>query len=551
MRKGLRGNLTGLFLLLSMLVIIVWIVFYFIMSRQIYSDAKERVEFTAEQIVNNLSAELANMERVSFLLSRDEDVTAFVSETDASIYFALADNIAAQLEVSRYNPAFVGHVLLYNESGEVYRFSGKLSNVSCSRVNHLTSRMELPEHLVTQLDNTNYIGYASAIYDDYGQQTGTLAMLIEEERILELIAGYAPEQTLLAAIAARGEIIAANTDSFPDQDTTSGYLVRQHVLLTPFDIIVAADEQVLDSSTRYFTIAAVMTAVIFVLLLVLFVRQLNRRFISPMLRVMNEVEAMDVDLGHHLPATDSEEFDRLIDTINDMLSRLGSRNKALQAAELRTKNAELQRQKAMVFSLKKQINAHFTVNTLNTIQILVEQGEIEQARKMTSNLSSLIRYAYNENEMIGVWDELQMIRNYITIMNIRYQGKITASFDVDDHLMDAKMPRMLLQPIVENAIVHAFKDFTEGCEIQVSAEQRDKGIVISIQDNGHGMDSKAIAALRERLETDDEDTPAGIERIALVNIRRQIASYYGDEGALYIDSAPDTGTVVTVFLPAK
>lgn len=303
----------------------------------------------------------------------------------------------------------------------------------------------------------------------------------------------------------------------------------------------------LTASTVYFTIAAAVTALIFGLLIALFVWQMNRRFLTPMLRVMGDVEALDwTERGSFLPPVQNEEFDSLIDRINDMLARIEGQSDEIITAQLRAKNAELQKQKAIIFSLKRQINAHFVINTLSAIRILLEQREVEQAATITNDLSALIRYAYEKDDMIGLWNELQMLKRYTSIMNVRYANKIDLVFDVDDRLMDVLIPRMLLQPIVENAILHGFKNRREGCEIRISAMLADQRMQLSVHDNGAGITAEKQAELRQALNAPEAELPKGIESIALINIWRQLHAHYGAQASLDIQSSPGQGTTVVL-----
>lgn len=540
----MKNNLTKIFITLFLIVILVWVIFYTVISGQIYEDAEINVGLAAEQIMDNLSAELAELERVSFLLSQREKLLEITKESNAAAYYLLAGNAESIITNSRINQGFVGNIIIYNDLGLYYRFSGKLSNTSCSRLGYLIQEMDLPGHISLELEYQNYIGYISGIYDHAGECTGFLAMLVEEEKILELIRQSALGDTLYVAVTARGETVTSNLN-MPDDPV---FISTRHVGLTPFEIIVAADKSALSASTYYFAIAAIATAVIFGLLIFTFIRQINKRFLSPIIKVMDYVEALDWTAAdsHLLPAIQNEVFDGLVSKINNMLIRLEEQSGEIQAADLRAKNAELQKQKAIIFSLKKQINAHFVINTLNTIKILIEQNNMLQAQVVTNDLSSMIRYAYEKEDSISIWQELQMLEQYITIMNARYASKIDTVFDVDDRLMDVWIPRMLLQPIVENAIVHGFKKKHEDCEIKITAEKTRDFIRISIQDNGIGMSKEKLEDITQRLASNEKELPDGIDNIALINIKQQLNAYYGNDARIEIHSDPDKGTKVTL-----
>jgi two-component system sensor histidine kinase YesM len=387
-----------------------------------------------------------------------------------------------------------------------------------------------------------------------GRQGGFAVMLVEEEKIQELIARYAQDDELMVNISARGEVIATNAtaEMSLQRDEASSYLATLHVGLTPFSIEVWADKNAPNINSVTFSLASAVTALAFIILLILFTQLLNRRFLSPMLRVMENVEQLPTTSeGSPLSPVGSEEFDRLIQKINEMLLKLSDNNQQLAAAELRVKNSEIEKQKAVIFSLKKQINAHFTINTLVTVQILTAQGNIVAAADILNKLSALIRYAYADDELISVLDEFQMLEHYVDVMNIRHGDKISAAYDMDDRLMDVKIPRMLLQPLVENAITHGFKDRAKNCVLTVRAALTQEGMTLCVCDNGTSMSSKRRVELAAKLEKESEGAPQGIQNIALVNVRRRLTAYYGGNAAITITSKPGEGTEVRIALPTE
>jgi sensor histidine kinase YesM len=549
MKGGMRRNLTILFIALFLIVIFIWILFYNVVSRYIHADAENQVELTANRIMTDLGHEFENLERVVFSLSRYNSVVDFTVEKDRVSYFHLAEQISKLLSGSRYNPDFVNHVVIFNEDSAAYRFSGALSNQASTKVQRMIDRDALPEHLVMASDGINYIGYADGVYNEAGQCTGLIVMLIEEEKILALIDNIVPEQSLLVSVIANGETITANTQAFLQ---TMVRPTSRHIGVTSFEILVSANEQSLRASTRYFTIAAVITALMFGALILLFARILNKRFFSPMLRVIKGVEELDENMeGHQLSLIQSEEFDGLIGKVNEMLGRLERRGKAVQVAELRALNADLEKQKAIVFSLKKQINTHFLINTLNQVLNRVGSGDAENAITMLKDLSSVVQYVFNEDDYVLVWDKFQILDNYLTILNIRYEHRITWDMDIDDSLMDEAMPRMLLQPIVENAAFHGLKN-RKDIYITIKMQRTpEHNMLITICDNGQGMTKEKLEDLRAKLEATPENAPDSAQNIALANVKRRLHSYFWDHSKMTIDSTAGAGTEVMLLLPQK
>jgi sensor histidine kinase YesM len=552
-KGGLKRHLGGLAAALFALLILIWAGFFALVSGVIRADAQTRAELASAQIIENLTRELSGLEKTVSSLAASSLAERFITASGIEERYAIADEMAALRDVNTSPGSFINHALIYDTAGGFYRLAGNLSYSSCIGLGYVLSATELSGHIVREAEGVTYIGYLALVTDDVGKRIGAVVMLSERDNILEAVRAAAPDSSLLVSVLAGGEIIAESYDNAP-ADGAGGIqtLSTRQVGLTPFAVRVAVHEARMNASVRWFTLAAAVTVLIFIALLLVFMRLLNRRFFAPMLSVIGHVKTLgDGGEERRLPPVEDEEFDALIGGVNDMLDRLEQGSERLRVAEAKLKNNEIQKQKAIIFSLKKQINAHFTINTLSTVQTLADRGDVHEAGEILSKLSALIRYAYAEGERIGVWEELQITGDYIDIMNIRYNSKITAAFHVDDRLMDYRMPRMLLQPIVENAITHGFHNRVADCSIEVRASLCDHGIAISISDNGEGMSEETLRQLGERFHSETENAPDGIGGIALVNIRRQLRSFYGEAASLRIDSVAGQGTTVTLKLPAE
>lgn len=551
MKRSLRSEFSLLFIILFATILSVWVVFFVFMSSHIYENTESQMTATAGQIVDDLGKEFANLERVCYALSTQRETVSFVQTEDMEERLAFAGDIDKILQSGNYASNLAAHVIAISQRGWYYRFAGKLSNASAERLSILADGMNLPANIAIELENTRYIGYATGIYDGSGTQSGTLMMFTEEAGLLDKLYMYSPDNSLFIGIVVDGEMISANLKNYPDLNSkTGGSLVRKHIGITPFEIIVAADQSQLTASTYYFSISALIMVLSFAAVLILFARIQNKRLITPMIKIMHSAETVDISGGQYtLPLSGSEEFDRLIEKINSMLVRIDKQNDEIITSGLKLKNAEIAKQKAIIFSLKKQINAHFIINTLSTIKILLEEDDYKRASEALFGLSALIRYAYTKDELVSLWDEMHTLEKYVEIMNIRYNNKITVNFDVDDRLMDVLMPRLLLQPIVENSILHGFHNMTEGCTVEVSAHVNGKNVCISIGDNGEGMEESLLTNLIGKINS-SEELPDGIDNIALINIKNRLKTQYGSEFTFTMGKGNRRGVTLIIEIPA-
>ena len=196
--------------------------------------------------------------------------------------------------------------------------------------------------------------------------------------------------------------------------------------------------------------------------------------------------------------------------------------------------------------LQMQMNPHFLFNTLNSIHVLAQLGAFEQTSSMIERLSGILRYSMrSQKRFVSLREECAIIADYVAIQRVRFEDRIDYVQEVPGSLLSAQIPCMILQPLVENAILHGFEDLNAGGRITLRAQKEDGGLRIRVLDNGRGMPEELV----ERIMRPASDAPdGGGYGIGLDNVLRRMALLYGD-GNVRIESAPGEGTSVELFFP--
>ena len=197
--------------------------------------------------------------------------------------------------------------------------------------------------------------------------------------------------------------------------------------------------------------------------------------------------------------------------------------------------------------LKSQINPHFIYNTLETIHMMAidaEQPEIEQMSKV---FGRLMRYNITSiNEGTSLREELAYLKDYLYIQNVRFHGRFQMVLQVEPEVMNCGMLKMLLQPIVENAIMHGLEPSGQTGIIRICATRCQQSLVITISDNGIGIDEDTLAQIRQGLH-DGLAVPTTC--IGLRNVNSRIRLYYGEQYGLTIHSQKESGTTIEMRIP--
>jgi two-component system, LytTR family, sensor kinase len=212
--------------------------------------------------------------------------------------------------------------------------------------------------------------------------------------------------------------------------------------------------------------------------------------------------------------------------------------RAQQALRLELHTSELQRQltDAQLGALKAQLHPHFLFNTLNAIMVLVRQQRGQQAEETLSLLSDLLRCVLDDVEAqeVPLRRELEYLRLYLAIEQVRFQDRLRIEISVDPDLLDAAVPHMALQPIVENAIRHGIGKSSSAGRIQIRAVRSNDSLEIKVQDDGPG------------LRPPDSSQTQGI---GLANTRARLHQLYGDASGLAVENGAAGGVVATILLP--
>lgn len=230
----------------------------------------------------------------------------------------------------------------------------------------------------------------------------------------------------------------------------------------------------------------------------------------------------------------SQEFNEMADKMQMLVDKVRDDEQKMRKADLRL--------------LQEQINPHFLYNTLDTIVWLIECNEADQAVEMVVTLSNFFRIVLSKGkEFISIRMEEQHIRSYLQIQEARYSDIMDYDIAIDPELYTYQIPKLTLQPIVENALYHGIKYKRSHGTITITGKMQGEHIVFVVRDDGVGMDEAGLAQLREDIGKPCKETDRGF---GLANVNERIRMYFGLEYGLTVDSSPGRGTSVAIVIPA-
>ena len=289
---------------------------------------------------------------------------------------------------------------------------------------------------------------------------------------------------------------------------------------------------------RYYIVA---TITLLIMMLLVVNKVITKKISSPLLKLDDSVKAYeagekpDIYIGgfseiRHLGHSVQKSYEQIEELMKEIVKQ------------------QNERRKSELDVLQSQINPHFLYNTLESITWMIEGNKNEDAVFMISELAKLFRISLSKGKtIISIEDEVQHCRSYLNIQKHRYKDRFEIQYHMDAEIYDYCTVKLILQPILENAIYYGVGDMDEDdAKIIISGRRKEKDIYISVEDNGMGMRKECV----QNILTDNQKVPKHGSGVGLINVHSRIQLMFGTEYGILVESEVDVGTKVTIHLPA-
>jgi two-component system sensor histidine kinase YesM len=546
-------------------------------TQNIKQNTMTYIKLFADQISSNIDSFVSEQDRMTKTTIANKPVcdalqkSEYLSPSDAYytneiIYKHLFDlstqqpNVRSVILVNEQGKAFLSGISKtiinydafeqFTRLDEIAGNDGKITVVPAHRPDYLFESDKKPAFVIGRLiKNQNY------------QAVGKLILLIDSSVLLDVIhinPALIKSGARIVVATNRGEIIADTHSSFEEEATGGRFIYDDYALDSRYvsfntlsaysglSVSIVIPTATLFSSAESFRQYTLIITVFLMLCIIVIALYLSHRIVKPVKALQkstDEVRSGNFKVRTNIHSTDeigslARSFDMMVDKIEDLVQNI-------YISQIRNKQAQLE-------ALQSQINPHFLHNTLESIRMkAVINGDPEVA-KMIRDLGKLFRITLDrKSNVVLIRDELEHVRAYLDIQNIRYENRFDLQIDLNDSIANSSIIKLVFQPIVENSIIHGFENNKRSGVIKISGYTEGCNIVLSICDNGDGMDIGTLSALNHSLaDTQAASTDAGEHKsIGLRNISNRLILAYGAESALKIDSVTGAGTTVTLVIP--
>lgn len=573
----IQFRLTGYFILILLPLVLISL-FAVERSRDIlYDQAVKRTETALSSAMNHLDLVFQNVEEISTLIAGDPAMNALLNENGSDFspqsilaFSYILEQLSNSVSVNRYisqisvyHPAsgmlisthYGGKQLAGDEQKEWFVETARHYGTGITYV-----KADYPvtnEVTFGQLTNTDSISLLRAM-DLYNsdRQANLLVVSFSKNKLLKIIRTLLPSDNSRISLSnERGEVLLEvgrlTAPQLPDQEMTvtidSSYSTWRLTLVQPKSELYLETDQL-----RLFTFAIIGLS----LLLAFTVSWVVYSGIaSPVLKLAKGMRRLSSgELGTHVPSNRKDEFGYLIQSFNRMATVQKHLIEDHYEQQLRLKTTELR-------FLQSQINPHFLYNTLDSIYWMAKNYDAEEISEMVMNLSSFFRLSLNKGRQeFTIEESIVHLNYYLRIQQLRFMDNFRVEYRISERSRQIPLLKLLLQPIVENAIIHGMEGKESGGYVIISSwVEQERTVFIRVEDNGPGIEEEQLRYIQQELDRMDHRKVAADSRneeqakdlFGLRNVLSRMKLYYGPEAKLTVQSTWGEGTAVSISIPLE
>lgn len=415
--------------------------------------------------------------------------------------------------------------------------------------------------------------YSTSVRSGFMERIGTCIALCDGKGIQQLVEGVRiVDNAQLFVVDRYDTIIASNqreqigtefdtarySDVSVDKRTTmedGQVYVIQHADAREWQVfsIIPVKSLLRDvQGVTYLCTVIMLIAAVFMLVIGASISRHINKSVANIVQFMKDVTGGEREKRFYLK--DLDEITEIAESANLMLDQMEEINKTMLKVQADLYEAKLLERQAQFMALQRQINPHFLFNTLNCIASIAAVHGISEIVQIASSMGQIFRYCIKGTDIVPLHEEIEIVKRYLEIVELRYRGKIRGTVDMEEDLSDMRMPKMILQPLVENAVFHGLEPKLEGGSISVRVYRCPEDMIaFDVSDDGIGMDPQIVQQMENSLRSGvGEDAENKMNsRIGLLNIVARVRFLLGEKAHLALKSDAGKGTCVTLYIPAR
>lgn len=569
-RKKWRGKLIYeyIFLLIAVACIIIisfWMTRYIVkysameQSRQsldvIFQQAEERIKIFEEDI-----------ESLHMNVLHSSSVQDFFQAGDMAGRWDSLEGFYQVVGNNRRINRNLQNILLYDASGELIAAKG---DVYLPRPEDIAENglYTYSDCMTDKKTKASYFEVGMPVFErnlESGyHQIGSVYLLFDVKYLQSIVDSVLPnEKSAVGILDGKGNLAVSAGDwkeeyaLFNNSSEDDGNLIHVHkISRMGWRMISVVPKHSMLSGVTQMQKVNYITYLVVLFVMCLVCATVYRRIIKPISRQTSFMADFTRDTGQRIEVTGENEISEMARKMNEMLDDIEALNREIVDSQKKYLEQEYARKQTEMIAYKSQINPHFLYNTFNCIRgMALYKGEREIA-ELTMSLSCFFRYSVQGDEMVTVAEALENLSHYSNIIRCRFNGKHQVNTAASKEVLEKRIPKLLIQPLVENAVLHGLEMKPQGgrvfVEITETKKQGTDKLAVIVKDDGDGIDTEKLRALKDAMERYDREGTISEKGLGIgfLNVYRRLRLFYGQAADFELESAEGKGTRIRMWLP--
>ncbi|AIQ45941.1 histidine kinase [Paenibacillus sp. FSL R7-0273] len=567
--------LLGFLAVMLFILILVGFLTFHSVSTLLKNNAEKHIQQTAVQANGRLEGILEQINSLTTLVSTNEYIQQLLLRDveGQAPTFAERQALPPVINLVQLYTDGIRSVELYSQKGaRLYPLDGSsLIGKAPEDLIELATRKEgsLVWYGIDPLDPTSLLAVRQiSLIDRYFTTGGYLLIRADRSRFaLEDSLSAEGEKETILLLAADGRLITSNDDTISqetaallagksgDQTAAVGnrsfVVVKQRSAVTGWTLLILTPVNVITQGISVLRTTIVVSAIIGTVLFTVLSFFLSTLITRPVFKLIKAMRS--TRLGILRPteyASSTMEIQELNYSYNKMVDNINELIQLVYEKELSRSHTELK-------ALQAQINPHFLFNTLDVLYWSLLDKEEDGLAGYVVAMSDLFRYTItgqSEEGWVKLRDELEHIGRYMYIMKVRFEDRLEWEIEAAPEAQDAELPRLLLQPLVENAVLHGVESRIEPGRVKLRVVREGERIIITVEDDGIGMDEEKLSSLMNELES-GKVSSAKASGVGIANVQKRLQLFFpgtgGQAAAMRIDSRKGQGTTISIEIPVR
>ena len=506
------------------------------------------------KIENYMDEQFMKMRNIATSVAYSPNVTEFLNESRDERVIHMENIEDIFLNSYLLDPDIIGIYLYDTNMEKITGYGSDIGNL-LTEDKIVTEKMEYSNVCYFEDSDVPYYLIYFPVLDlknrEYGRQIGTCVFLMKTDDLIEKVQELkVTDHTEIYLMDGNGQILQNHFEQWQARKKSLAedgkfYVTEQQLDVNGWRVMTRIPKSEVDGIKKENTGLFVMVYLFVVLIVLVLVYFFSVRVLRRIRRMETFINESVKHSDLRMDTTEQDELGRVAISLNHVLDDKERLNEKNLAGQKKMYEIEIAEQRAQLMAYRNQINPHFLYNTFECICSMALYYDNEDIAEITMALSRIFRFATKGEEIVKVEDELRYVQEYAKIIECRFMGKIDISIEAEEDVLKKDVIKLLLQPIIENAVFHGLEQKIEEGEVVVSVYlMQENKIQFVVEDNGCGMDKEQIEWLWQTMQKRVSGKGVG-----LANVYQRLKLFYGEDMQFDIVSELDVGTKITIIVP--